>query len=310
MIKIKEKNFISAVLYVRNNEKNIVEILEKLDNKLFEIYEKYEIICVNDFSTDLSVKNIAEFSRSSKNSVISIINMSYHQGLESSMNAGLDLSIGDFVFEFDYIDKIDYDLIDTLYFKLLEGYDIVSAAPKKTEKLTSKMFYKVFNSSIKNGNELKTETFRILSRKAINRIHSMNKTIPYRKAVYATSGLKLETVYYLPENSFKNSLEVNEIRKETAINALIIFSNLAYKISLIMFLFMLVIILAVIAYTISVFLTSNPIEGWTTMMLFIAVSFLGIFLLLAIIMKYLSIIIELVFKENKYMIESIEKLSN
>lgn len=46
------------------------------------------------------------------------------------------------------------------------------------------------------------------------------------------------------------------------------------------------------------------------MMLFIAVSFLGIFLLLAIIMKYLSIIIELVFKENKYMIESIEKLSN
>ena len=85
--------------------------------------------------------------------------------------------IEDFVFEFDYIDKIDYDLIDTLYFKLLEGYDIVSAAPKKTEKLTSKMFYKVFNASIKNGNELKTETFRILSRKAINRIHSMNKTI-------------------------------------------------------------------------------------------------------------------------------------
>ena len=38
MIKIKEKNFISAVLYVRNNEKNIVEILEKLDNKLFEYF--------------------------------------------------------------------------------------------------------------------------------------------------------------------------------------------------------------------------------------------------------------------------------
>ncbi len=32
---------------------------------------------------------------------ISVINMSYFHGLELSMNAGMDMAIGDFVFEFD-----------------------------------------------------------------------------------------------------------------------------------------------------------------------------------------------------------------
>ena len=59
---------------------------------------------------------------------ITIINMGFSHGLEAAMNAGIDLSIGDFVFEFDSC-YMDYDksLIMDVYFKSLEGYDIVSA---------------------------------------------------------------------------------------------------------------------------------------------------------------------------------------
>ena len=46
----KEKNFISAVIYVHNNEKNIGVFIEKINEELNNKFENYEIICVNDKS--------------------------------------------------------------------------------------------------------------------------------------------------------------------------------------------------------------------------------------------------------------------
>ncbi|CUP12899.1 glycosyltransferase [Hungatella hathewayi] len=101
MLLNKEKNFISAVVYVYNQETQIYRFLELVNETLRNSFEKYEIICVNDASTDGSIKEIKRYASTVKGNVISILNMSFYQGLELSMNAGVDLAIGDFVFEFD-----------------------------------------------------------------------------------------------------------------------------------------------------------------------------------------------------------------
>ena len=101
MISDKEKNFISAVVYVHNNEDEIEYFLKSINEKLASNFEKYEIICVNDYSTDDTVKIINNISKEFQNTTVNIINMSYKQGLEKSMLAGVDFAIGDFVFEFD-----------------------------------------------------------------------------------------------------------------------------------------------------------------------------------------------------------------
>ena len=44
-------------------------------------------------------------------------------------------------------------------------------------------------------------------------------------------------------------------------------------------------------------------------MLFLSVVFFSVFAILAVIIKYLSILVDLTFKKQKYMIESIEKLT-
>ena len=54
----KEKNFISAVVYVHNSEKQICNFIETVASILEENFEKSEIICVNDFSSDGSVGEI------------------------------------------------------------------------------------------------------------------------------------------------------------------------------------------------------------------------------------------------------------
>jgi len=307
----KEKSFISAVVYVNNNESNIVEFLDGLINTLKTGFEKFEIICVDDASEDASVAKIRGVAEQLENGIVSIINMSYFQGLEASMNAGVDLAIGDFVFEFDN-NVIDYELslIMDVYKQSLQGYDIVAASNAK-RRLSSTLFYSLFNRNAKMQYELTTETFRILSRRAINRIHSMSKTIPYRKAVYANCGLKTNLIFYERSASIDpvKSKRAEKNRYDVAINSLILFTDVAYKIAIFLALLMMGATLAGVFYTIAIFILGQPVAGYTTIMLVTTGGFFGVFSILGIIIKFLSILVDLVFKKQKYVIESIEKIS-
>lgn len=312
MINEKEKNFISAVVYVRNREKTIKDFLTKVNEVLSNTFLKYEIICVNDASYDDSARVIKEFGESSLDCPLSIVNMGFFQGLEMSMNAGVDLAIGDFVYEFDS-DIADFDpsLITDVYFHSLKGYDIVAASSNSKKRFTSKLFYRLFNHSAKTQYKLSTESFRIMSRRAINRVHTLSKTIPYRKALYANCGLKVDTLHYDALNNLRSGKEnhQDEARLETALDSLLLFTDIGYKASMIITLIMILATIAIGIYTVFVFALGHPVPGFTTTMLVITGSFFGVFAILTIITKYLSLLVNLVFKKQRYLIESIEKIS-
>ena len=62
-------------------------------------------------------------------------------------------------------------------------------------------------------------------------------------------------------------------------------------------------------YSVVIYLTQNPVEGWTTTILFLSFAFFGLFSVLTVIIKYLQIIVDLIFKRKTYNFESIEKLT-
>ena len=308
----KEIKFVSVVIYVHNAENRIEPFLDVIIKTMEENFEHSEIICVNDCSNDNSVSLIKKISNNANSASISVVNMSYFHGLELSMDAGMDLAIGDFVFEFDNTNlDFDPDMIMKIYEHSLTGYDIVSASPDKREKLSSRLFYKIFGSFSELPYYMTTESFRILSRRVINRISSMNKTIPYRKAIYAGSGLKTDNIRYKVKSIDKKRKDSAEqkYRSSLAIDTLIIFTELGYKISFWMTSFMMCISAIMIIYTCFIYFTGNPIEGWTTTLLFLSVGFLGLFAVLTIIVKYLQIIVDLVFKRKHYSFLSIEKFT-
>lgn len=307
-----EKNFISAVVYIHNNEKQIKVFLEMLHGILESHFEKYEIIMVNDASDDDSVDIIREVAKEFDNSVVSILKMSYFQGLELSMNAGKDLAIGDYVFEFDTVD-MDYDSekIYEIYKEALSGYDIVSASSDKNRKLSSTIFYKIFNRFSKVQYKISTESFRVLSRRAINRIDSSSTVIPYRKAVYANCGLKCKNVVYEAKADLEKNYSGNQrrYREELAVESLILYTNVAYKVTNALTVTMMAVALSALIYTIIVFLAGSPVAGWTTTMLVLSFGFFGMFAILSIVIRYLAIIMDLNFKKYRVVFESIEKIS-
>ncbi len=313
-MKNKEKNFMSAVIYVYNAENRIEYFLNMILKMLEDNFEHSEIICVNDCSEDNSVEKIKNVSGNAVNTSISVLNMSYFHGLEMAMNAGLDLAIGDFVFEFDttYADFEKEEIMKT-YYKALEGYDIVCASPDKKEKFSSRCFYQLFEKFSELSYKMNTESFRILSRRVINRIRSLNKTVPYRKAVYASCGLKTSLIVYksIAETKDIEKTDKKEKKYKThlAVDSLILFTDVGYRFSIAMTELMMFMSIFMIGYSIITYLIAHPVAGWTTTILFLSVVFFGLFGILTVIIKYLQLLVELVFRRKHYTFESIQKLT-
>jgi len=308
----KEKNFASAIIYVHNAERTVEGFLNTVINVLEENFEHSEIICINDSSTDRSMEIVRKVATKARSTSISVINMSYFHGLEAAMNAGMDLSIGDFVFEFDNtILDFSKDEIMNIYRKSLQGFDIVSAIPDRAEKFTSRLFYKTFKKFSDLSGVMHTESFRVLSRRVINRIGAVNKTVPYRKALYANQGLKTSSIVYKPVKIADVPKDKQErgYRSELAVDSLILFTEFGYRFSRGMTTLMIIISAFMIAYSIAIFLMANPVSGWTTTILFLSVAFFGLFAILTIVIKYLQLLVNLVFKRKHYSFEGIEKLT-
>ncbi len=303
----KDKNYVSAVAYVKNNEREIISFLSMLNTELSTNFAHYEIILVNDASFDNSEEQIKEFA-TQNSAPITLISMSISQGEEMCINAGVDAAIGDFVFEFDSVcSQFEKALLFETYKTLLKGYDIVSVGPKCNRNAVSGMFYKILKSSSQSKNNFQTEVFRLLSRRAINRVRAVTATPVYRKAAYATCGLNNYVITH--ESVIPSQKKESGMRLSLAVNSLALYSNFAYKFSFSVAVAMLLGMFAVIVYIFAVFFGQNrPVEGWTTTMLAMTGGFFGVFIILTIILKYLSLLVDIIVKQQKYLVEKVEKL--
>ncbi len=310
--KNKEQNFVSAVIYVHNAEDRIERFLGMVIEVMEQNFEHSEIICVNDSSEDGSLSIIRKISKAVEKTSISVVNMSYYHGLELAMDAGMDLAIGDFVFEFDNtVADFDSSVIMEIYRHSLEGYDIVSASPNRKERLSSRLFYRIFAKFAAVSYRMNTESFRVLSRRVINRVSSMNKTAPYRKALYANCGLKTDCIRYEVTGDWSKARDRQEqrYRMDLAADALILFTEVGYRFSMTMTVVMMLMSIFMTVYSLVTYFVIHPVEGWTTTILFLSVAFFGLFGILTIIVKYLQLLVDMVFKRKHYSFESIEKLT-
>lgn len=308
----KQKKFVSVVAYLNNREAFVGEFIGKVMGKCRDLFEKCELILVDDASTDGSVAVAKECLSGVQGAgfMTSVVRMSVRQGLEPTMNAGRDLAIGDFVYEFDDV-LVDYDpvLMEQAYEKCVGGFDVVSVSPDSKLRVSSSLFYRIYNRFSGTQAPIGCETFRLLSRRAVNRVEEMGSYIPYRKAVYMNSGLKTERITYDPI-AVSGGARRNTGRFGLGMDTLIYFTNVMEKVSFAISIVFFVIALGIIIYVIcSLFMDEHLSSGWVSTMGFLSIGFVGIFTLITIMMRYLSVIVNLIFQQKKYLIEDIEKIS-
>lgn len=302
MITNKEKNFISAVVYLHNDGNRAVSFFEKLNGVLADNFDQYELVAVDDACTDSTVSDLRRWAAGLEKP-LTVLHMSLHQGLEPAMNAGLDAAIGDYVYEFDSTQTpYPMEFVMQAYREAMGGSDIVSVCPRTTQG-SSRLFYRVFNANSRSLYRLRTDAFRLVSRRAVNRVHASSDNLPYRKAAYAASGLRMTDLEFDGRLTDRSTG-----RFALAMDSLALYTDAGYKFSAGIAIAMMFLALAELAYTLLIFCTGHPIEGWTTMMFVLTLGFAGLFAVLTIVIKYLSLLVDLIFKKQKYLIESIEKI--
>lgn len=302
----KEHNFVSAVVYLHNCAADVQAFLTMLHGQLEENFDKFEIVCVNDASTDDSAAIVRSYAKE-RDFPLTLVQMSTWQGVERAMTAGIDIAIGDFVFEFDGV-EMPYDpaLLMECYRKALQGNDIVWACPRRGRGGFRKLFYRLFNASFDSIYPVQEDAFRVVSRRALNRVHAISATPPYRKAAYAASGLKVSSVAFDPA-FLPRAKDKDPAGK--ALDSMALYTNMFYRISLGVSIAFLLLTLFFTVYALTVYLSPvAQVEGWTSTMLVMCIGFFGVFLMLTVVIKYLSLLVELNFKKQRYLVEGIEKI--
>ena len=308
----KKKKFVSIVVYLHNDERIIDSGIKFLYNAISSGFENCEFIFVDDCSEDSGVEKIKAFAQTvSDQCSISIVSLGFFHGRERSMEVGVNMAIGDFVYEFDTM-NIDYpqELILQLFEKAEDGFDIVAAKPVRNSLFFSKVFYKVMNAVLPNSQKISSESFRLLSRRGINRVYGNNQRMVYRKLVYASSGLNTESIPYEGNSQKANdNKKLRKYERSIAIDTFIVFTNVSFKISLILSALMALLMLGFGIYTIIVYLGPGyVVPGWALIMGLMAAGFLGLFIISTIIIKYLDLLLKKTYNRDVNHISQIQKV--
>ncbi len=173
---------ISIVSPVYRAEKILPILVSEINLVMERIGEDYEIILVDDRSPDNSWEVMKVLS--SQNPKIKSIRLSRNFGQHSAIFAGLTKTKGDWVVVMDCDMQDQPKEIAKLYKKALEGYDIVlgqreNRKDKFLKKLTSRLFYKVFNYLSGANFDNNVANFGIYHQKTIKSILDMKDYVKF-----------------------------------------------------------------------------------------------------------------------------------
>jgi len=115
---------VSILVPIYNEEGNLSLLYEKLDSALKKARRAYEIIFIDDGSTDGSLEILLDIRERSSN--VKIVSFSRNFGQTAALSAGIDSSKGDIIIPMDGDLQNDPDDIIPLLQKIEEGYDVVS----------------------------------------------------------------------------------------------------------------------------------------------------------------------------------------
>ncbi len=180
---------------VINSSYNIIkEVLEKLTQ-----YD-YEIIFVNDGSTDGTLDFLQEISK--ENEKVKIISFSRNFGHQAAVTAGIQYVTGDAIVIIDADLQDPPELIPDMLKLWEEGYDDVYAKRKSRKgesflkKFTSKMYYKMLQSVTNIEIQKDTGDFRLLDRRCVEALKSIRESQRYTKGLFSWIGYNKKEILF------------------------------------------------------------------------------------------------------------------
>lgn len=184
----------SIVVPCWNEEETIPAFYEAIVPVMDQTKEKYEIIFVNDGSTDATAEILKTIA--SKDKKVKVINFSRNFGQQPAILAGFRMAEGEAVIDIDVDLQDPVEAILPMIEKWKEGYDVVHGKrllrkgetffKKKTSDVYTNFFEKITGLKIpKNCGD-----FKLFDRKVINVLTDMNERDRFLRGMTEWVGFK------------------------------------------------------------------------------------------------------------------------
>lgn len=191
---------ISVVVPAYNEETVLNEFHQRCAAVLEKTGLRWEIIYINDGSTDRTLSTMAELQKSSPG--VSILDLSRNFGKEIALTAGLEYARGDIVIVIDADLQDPPELIPELMSKWRDGYDNVYAkrisrsGESLFKRLTARIFYRVIRGMSRVEIPENTGDFRLLSRRAVDSVLKLREQHRFMKGLFSWIGYPAVAVEY------------------------------------------------------------------------------------------------------------------
>lgn len=191
-----------SILIPAYNEQEVLQLLyERLmklagENKGYD----FEFLFVNDGSSDQTLDIIKKFA--ARDPRIAYVNLSRNFGKETAMLAGFDHVTGDAMVIIDADLQDPPELIPQMIKLWRDGYDDVYAKRRSRageswlKKLTSRLYYKLLQSSTRIPVQIDTGDFRLLDRRCVDALREFRESERYTKGMFSWIGYRKKEVLY------------------------------------------------------------------------------------------------------------------
>lgn len=284
---------ISVVIPVLNEQENIRLLAGRLVPVLESIHPHYEVIFVDDGSTDRTFAQIRDLNV--ENERIGGISFSKNFGHQLALLAGLKQSRGEVVVTLDGDLQHPPELITDLYQKYREGFDIVNtrrideAGIGFFKKTSSRLFYKLINFLSDVPIEPAAADFRLMTRMTVEAFLSIPERDRFTRGLVSWMGFRQTAIEYQaqPRASGKSKYSLKKMIR-FGLNGITSFSSRPLTIS---FYGGVIISLFGLLYGIFAlveFFRGQTIPGWTSILLTLLLIGGVILINLGIIGEYLA----------------------
>ncbi len=299
---------ISCVVPCYNEAENLERLLPMLSAKLAELAPRWEIVLVDDGSTDATGARMARWSQQPG---VRALQLSRNFGKEAALTAGLQASAGEVVVMMDSDLQHPPALLDTFVRHWRAGADVVYAVREHREAET--VFKRVgtgwFYGLINGGDRFEVPPgagdFRLMDRKVVQALLALPERNRFMKGLYAWVGFDTVAVPYLPDERAHGRSHFNKLR----LVGLALDGLTAFTVWPLRAVIALGFVLAIAAFGYGAYLTlvyllyGHDVSGWTTivvsLMLFVGIQLVS----LGVVGEYVGRIYEEVKRRPLYVVK-------
>lgn len=270
---------ISIVVPVFNEEESLHELHRRIAAVMSQVRFAFELIFVDDGSTDRSLEIMLELSEKDKS--IKIIQLSRNFGHQSAIIAGVDYAHGEAVIMMDGDLQHPPELIKQLIEKWQEGYEVVYTSRDETKdaslfkRATSRGFYALIYHLAEVNIAAGTADFRLLDRRVVESLQAFGERSIFLRGIINWLGYRQAAIRYMADARYSGESKYSFLKMlRFAIGGITSFSSIPLYISA--FLGIIISFSSFVYAFMVIYLrlfTDRVVEGWTSVM--VALLFLG-----------------------------------